>query len=181
MLTYTAEDFKQLINKNEIDIKKIQNTLVSTLAKKNLKIAVAESCTGGLISQKITEVSGASAVYECGVCSYGNNIKEKLLNVKVKTLKDFGAVSPQTAKEMALGVRQLAESDIAITTTGVAGPTGGTKEKPVGLVYIGLSTKEKTIAVKALLAKDNRTTRENVREMAAVLALYIALCEIKNI
>ena len=139
-----------------------------------MKIATAESCTGGLISKKITEVSGSSAVFDCGVCSYSNEIKSKVLGVDKAVLDTLGAVSAETAMQMAKGVRLLANSDIAVSTTGIAGPTGATPQKPVGLVYIGLSTAQGDIAVKALLAENKTNTRERVRELAAATALYLA-------
>ena len=144
------------------------------LAENNMKIATAESCTGGLISKKITEVSGSSAVFDCGVCSYSNEIKSKVLGVDKAVLDTLGAVSAETAKQMAKGVRLLANSDIAVSTTGIAGPTGGTPQKPVGLVYIGISTAQGDIAVKALLAENKTNTRERVRELAMAGALYLA-------
>ncbi len=104
--------------------------------KKNLKIATAESCTGGLLGDEITNISGASKYYLGGVIAYSNDIKMKVLNVKKETLENHGAVSRECAEEMARGVAKLFNADVAIATTGIAGPRGGSKEKPVGLVYI---------------------------------------------
>ena len=105
-------------------------------------VSFAESCTGGMISQRITSVAGSSAYFKTSVTTYSNESKTKLLGVSRDTLNEFGAVSGETAKEMALGVLKLAESDYALSVTGIAGPGGATKEKPVGLVYIGIASKK---------------------------------------
>ncbi len=176
--TITEESFLNELKENGIEFSGINKLLVNVLAENNMKIATAESCTGGLISKKITEVSGSSAVFDCGVCSYSNEIKNKVLGVEQNTLDTLGAVSAETAMQMAKGVRLLANSDIAISTTGIAGPTGGTDTKPVGLVYVGLSTNTTEFAVKALLAQNKTNTRERVRELATAYAMYIAYKEI---
>lgn len=105
----------------------------------NATIATAESCTGGLIASRLTDISGSSAYVEGGVVSYSNAVKERLLNVSQQTLIDHGAVSEPTAREMALGARALFGVDYAVSVTGIAGPGGGTAEKPVGLTYIGVA------------------------------------------
>ncbi|MEE1283164.1 MAG: nicotinamide-nucleotide amidohydrolase family protein [Acutalibacteraceae bacterium] len=174
ILTITEESLLKELEESNIDLNSINELVVKVLAENNMKIATAESCTGGLISKKITEVSGSSAVFDCGVCSYSNEIKNKVLGVDKAVLDTLGAVSAETAKQMAKGVRLLANSDIAVSTTGIAGPTGGTPQKPVGLVYIGLSTAQGDIAVKALLAENKNNTRERVRELATAGALYLA-------
>lgn len=177
MKTITAKEFLHTLNEKGIDPKYLSQMVVDRLIEKGEKIATAESCTGGSISKRITDVSGASAVFDCGVCSYGNNIKNKVLGVKKETLETVGAVSPQTAMEMALGVRNLANSHYGISTTGIAGPTGGTKEKPVGLVYIGISSQKNTYAIKALLGEQGYN-RENIRKIATDLALFSVYSEI---
>lgn len=174
ILTITEESLFKELEESNIDLNSINELVVKALAENNMKIATAESCTGGLISKKITEVSGSSAVFDCGVCSYSNEIKSKVLGVDKAVLDTLGAVSAETAKQMAKGVRLLANSDIAVSTTGIAGPTGGTPQKPVGLVYIGISTAQGDIAVKALLAENKTNTRERVRELAMAGALYLA-------
>ena len=174
ILTITEESLLKELEESNIDLNSINELVVKALAENNMKIATAESCTGGLISKKITEVSGSSAVFDCGVCSYSNEIKSKVLGVDKAVLDTLGAVSAETAKQMAKGVRLLANSDIAVSTTGIAGPTGGTPQKPVGLVYIGISTAQGDIAVKALLAENKTNTRERVRELAMAGALYLA-------
>ena len=105
-------------------------------------LSIAESCTGGLLSSLITDVSGSSSYTICNFVTYANEAKTKYLNVKKETLENYGAVSIQTAQEMVQGLLGNTNSDYAIATTGIAGPTGGTKDKPVGLVYIGLGSKD---------------------------------------
>lgn len=116
----------------------IEEKLVKLLKEKGLTISCAESCTGGLIAKTITDVAGCSSVFWGGVVSYDNSVKMGLLGVSEDTLKAFGAVSEQTAKEMALGVSRACKTSIGISTTGIAGPDGGSPEKPVGTVYIGV-------------------------------------------
>lgn len=145
---------------------------VSLLKQKNLKISVAESCTGGMLSSLITSVSGASSVYELGVTSYSRRIKNKLLLVDCETLREYGAVSSQTAEQMSEGILALSGADIALAVTGNAGPDPS-ENKPVGLVYISLSDRNKTI-VKQLNIEP--LGREYVRE-AACLELLQTLSE----
>lgn len=109
------------------------------LSKQGLTIAVAESCTGGLIAHRLTNVSGSSAYFLGGVVAYANEVKEQVLGVSGETLAAHGAVSEQCAREMARGVRRLLGADVAISATGIAGPTGSTPQKPVGLVYVALA------------------------------------------
>lgn len=154
----------------------IQAVLVKKLAEKGVKISTAESCTGGLVSEKITEVSGASEIFECGVCSYANVIKNRVLGVENSVLEKYGAVSYETACQMAQGVKNLAEAQIGISTTGVAGPTGGTKEKPVGLVYMGVCVNHSVFAVRGEFYSSS--DRKSIREAAAASVLLLALEEI---
>jgi PncC family amidohydrolase len=109
------------------------------LSRRGWTLAVAESCTGGLLGHLITNVSGSSAYFEGGVITYSNEAKERLLGVPHQTLFEFGAVSKETALAMAQGARRLLGVDVGLSVTGIAGPTGGTVDKPVGLVYIGLA------------------------------------------
>lgn len=113
--------------------------IITRLIENNITIATAESCTGGSLGKIITSFSGVSTIYGYGFITYANEAKEKILGVSHETLEKFGAVSPECAREMALGARKAAGSDIAVSVTGIAGPTGGTKEKPVGLVYIAFA------------------------------------------
>ena len=125
-----------------------ENAVANLLVKNKKTLAIAESCTGGLISSLMTDVSGSSAFIKSNFVTYANEAKTKYLNVSPKTLEQFGAVSAQTAEEMVNGLLNETGCDYAVATTGIAGPTGGTKEKPVGLVYIGVGTKDKCTIVK---------------------------------
>jgi nicotinamide-nucleotide amidase len=124
------------------------------LKQKNLTIATAESCTGGCISYLLTTIPGSSEYYWGSVVAYHNDIKKEALNVKSDTLKKFGAVSEETAKEMAKGIRKKFKTNIGISSTGVAGPSGGTEEKPVGTVWIAYSDEEEVITKKLMLGGD---------------------------
>lgn len=130
------------------DLETMAEVIGRMLKSKGGKLAVAESCTGGYISHLITSVAGSSEYFNGSVTAYSNQIKEKILDVKKETLSEFGAVSEQVAKEMALGAKQVLNADYAISTTGIAGPTGGTDEKPVGTVWIAVAGKNKAFAEK---------------------------------
>ena len=146
----------------------LAQTVVELLKQHNLKVSFAESCTGGLIASKITNVSGASDVFDCGVVTYSNEMKEKLLGVPNEMLEKFGAVSKEVAEAMAIGVCKLANSNIGVGVTGIAGPNGGTPNKPVGLVYIGICG----IDGNAEVQEFNLTGgREIIRERTALYAL----------
>jgi nicotinamide-nucleotide amidase len=114
-----------------------------TLKEKNKSLAITESCSGGYISHLVTSVPGSSEYYKGSVTAYSNSIKENVLGVKAQTLEEFGAVSEQVAKEMVLGIKQIMDSDYAVATTGIAGPGGGTEEKPVGTVWIAVAGENK--------------------------------------
>jgi len=116
----------------------LQSVVAGLLLKKRLRLAVAESCTGGAIGDRITDVSGSSVYFNEGIVAYSNEAKVRILGVKGETLNEFGAVSRETALEMARGVERISGADIGLATTGIAGPTGGTSQKPVGLVHIAL-------------------------------------------
>ena len=155
---------------------KSEFALVKLLSDKKLYVATCESCTGGLISKRITAVPGASDVFGYGVCTYANEAKIKLLHVNPKTLEQFGAVSRQTAIEMARGMLTLSEADIAISTTGIAGPGGGSEEKPVGLVYTAISTKSGyELCKKLMLGNIENPDRENIRFAASCEAIKLVL------
>ena len=136
------------------------------LRKKKLTLSVAESCTGGLIASKITDIAGSSDYFLEGVISYSNEAKKEILGVKKETLKAYGAVSKQTAVEMAEGVRKRSGSDIGISTTGIAGPAGASKNKPVGLVWIGYSDKNISFAKDFYFTKDRLRNKEVMSKMA---------------
>ena len=166
----TAEKFSEILGDNLYarDKDSLAQVVVETLAERKMTVATAESCTGGMLSQTITAISGASDVFECGACTYANRIKHKLLGVKDETLEKYGAVSSETAAEMAQGIRDYAGADIGISVTGIAGPTGGTKEKPVGTVYVGAACADGVYVQKLVLI--NRT-RDTVRASSVQYAL----------
>ena len=156
-----------------VDAGSLEEALVKELIERGLTVASAESCTGGYVAKRITNVSGASDVLEGSIVTYANRVKEKFVGVSHETLEKYGAVSEQTAIEMARGVRALFESDIGISTTGVAGPTGGSPEKPVGRVYVGVSFGDYE-EVRELNIGNGKATREYVRYVSASHALDLA-------
>ncbi len=134
----------------------LSSEIVKLLTKKKLTISFAESCTGGLLSSSITSISGSSKVFNMGLVTYSNNAKVKLLKISKKTITKYGAVSYETCLSMVKNLSKISKSNISISITGVAGPNGGTKEKPVGLVYIGLKKGSKIIINKKLFKSKNR-------------------------
>ena len=132
--------------------------IVKLLTKKKLTVSFAESCTGGLLASSITSISGSSKVFNMGLVTYSNNAKVKLLKVRKKTITKYGAVSHETCRSMVKNLSKISKSNISISITGVAGPNGGTKEKPVGLVYIGLKKGSKTIIKKYLFKSKKRNS-----------------------
>lgn len=149
--------------------KSLEAVMIEMLNEKGLTLSTAESCTGGLLSGRIVNVSGASKVFKGGLVTYANEAKELLLGVKKETLEQFGAVSEETAREMAKGGTEALGTDLCISITGIAGPEGGTKEKPVGLVYITCLIKDKYYT-KRFQFKGNR---EKIRDYAVVQALIL--------
>ncbi|HOF56826.1 MAG TPA: CinA family protein [Syntrophorhabdaceae bacterium] len=139
------------------------------LKERGLKIAVAESCTGGLISSRITDISGASDYFEAGITTYSNVSKIRLLNVPKDTIDRYGAVSEETAKAMAEGVKKTVHADIGVSVTGIAGPTGGTEGKPVGTVFIGLATKKATYVRKFFFDGNRLEIRRKTSDAAFML------------
>ena len=148
-----------------------QNTIeiINILKERNQTITFAESCTGGRIAAEFTAISGASSVLMGSVISYANEIKSEWLGVKEQTLINFGAVSKQTVEEMLTGILKMASADYAIAVSGIAGPSGGTDEKPVGTVYIGIKNKD-NIIVQVHRFKGNR---EAVQEQATNTAIAL--------
>ena len=130
--------------------------IVKLLTNRKLTISFAESCTGGLLASNITSISGSSEVFNVGLVTYSNNAKIKLLKVPKKTINKYGAVSYETCLSMVKNLSKISKSDISISITGVAGPNGGTKKKPVGLVYIGLKKGSKAIVRKILFKNKKR-------------------------
>ena len=130
--------------------------VVRILNKKKLTVSFAESCTGGLLASTITSISGSSKVFNMGLITYSNNAKVKLLKVPKKTITKYGAVSHETCLSMVENLSKISKSNISISITGVAGPNGGTNQKPVGLVYVGLKKGRKTIIKKNLFKNKGR-------------------------
>ena len=181
MITLTDIDVIKLLRKNNLNADTLQENVVAKLREKGVRLATAESCTGGLLSERITAVSGASDVFDFGVCTYANEMKHKVLGVSNETLSVLGAVSAETAMQMAAsdvykrqmqmaeGARKISGADLAVSTTGIAGPTGGTPEKPIGLVFCGISTKDKSYAIKLMLGGSiNKTnSRSYIRKLTS--------------
>ena len=161
-----------------VDADTLEKAVVTSLIDRGLTIACAESCTGGLIAKRITDVEGASAAFIGGCVTYANEAKMKLLGVKSKTLQSFGAVSEQTALEMARGVRTELCADIGISTTGIAGPGGGTPEKPVGTVYVGISTSDGDFVKK--LSLSSMKSRTYIRNVAVNNAFSLVLSSLND-
>ena len=138
--------------------------IIKSFIKNKLKIAIAESCTGGYISHMITNISGASKVFERGIVCYSNQAKTDLLNVDPKSIEEHGVVSEDVVKQLAYNIRVNSNVDIGIGISGIAGPTGGTPDKPVGLVFIGFSTTEQTITQKFTFHSDRIKFKELVLE-----------------
>lgn len=162
-----------------VDKDTLERALVDALHKSGLTLATAESLTGGLIARRITSIAGCSDVFFGGVVSYTNEIKHRLLGVSEQTLAKHGAVSAETAAEMARGARERLGVDVAVSATGIAGPGGGTEETPVGTVYIGVSTRlgERT----KRLELSSMRSREFIRTVSASNAIHLALSSIKEL
>ena len=154
----------------------IVENLVQSLAEMGLTISTAESCTGGMVASTIIDVSGASDVYNEGFITYSNEAKMKYLNVSEETLENHGAVSEETVKEMASGCRKVTGCDVAVVTSGVAGPGGGSVEKPVGLVYIGCAYKD-VVEVRTYKFEGDRT---GIRKQATEEAIKMTMEMIEN-
>jgi len=148
---------------------KIEKSIGKLLIEKKLTVSVAESCTGGLLSSRLTDISGSSAYIKLNFVTYSNEAKTKMLGVPEEILKTYGAVSEQTAAAMAEGARKIAETDIGLGITGIAGPTGATSTKPVGLVFIGISNGEKTEVHK--INANPEWTRKEIKLFASEQAL----------
>lgn len=145
------------------------------LRAKGLTLGVAESCTGGLVMHRLTNIAGSSAYLLGGVVAYSNAVKQSLLRVRQGTLIAYGAVSEQVASEMALGVRDLLHVDITLSITGIAGPDGGTPEKPVGLTYIGLAGPNKLVSVQRHIWNGDREANKQASAEAALKLLVDTL------
>ena len=156
-----------------VDVGTIENAVVMALHEKGVMLSAAESCTGGLISKRITDISGCSDVFFGGCVTYTNDVKNRLIGVSKDTLERFGAVSWQTACEMARGVRLATGSDIGVSATGIAGPSGGTEETPVGTVFLGISTERGEEYRK--LSLSSMRSREYIRQASATNAFDMIL------
>ncbi len=151
----------------------LSKKLLCVFREKGLTFAAAESCTGGLVNERLTAHPGSSDVVEGGVVSYSNNVKMRLLGVKSETLEAYGAVSVETAREMAEGVRRATGADIAVSVTGIAGPGGGSDEKPVGTVCFGVASAKETKAV--IQHFESHLSRGEIRRLASDFAMNLAI------
>lgn len=156
--------------------KKLEETVIKLLKKNDLSLVTAESCTGGMLTCRLVSISGVSEVLKAGLITYSNKSKRKYLDVKKDTLKKHGAVSKQTAKEMARGAAIGNDADIAVAITGIAGPDGGTDEKPVGLVYIGCYAKDH-VTVKEYTFKGDRMDIQEAAVEAALELMHNCILE----
>ena len=148
----------------------ISAALVAALKERGMKIASVESCTAGLISKIITDAPGSSDIFDLGITTYSNEMKTKMVGVPEEILASHGAVSPETARAMAEGIRRVSGADIGVATTGIAGPGGGTPEKPVGLVYTAIATKDCTEVTRLLINRPG-ADRDYIRRTAAETVL----------
>jgi nicotinamide-nucleotide amidase len=149
-----------------IDDECIEQVLVRLLTERKQTLAIAESCTGGLVDHRITNVPGASAVLLAGMVTYSNEAKQKFLGVSADSLKEHGAVSEVVAREMAQGARESVGTDYAVSVTGIAGPSGGSEEKPVGTVFIGLAGRDRLLAKKMFNPYDRETFKHVTSQQA---------------
>ncbi len=147
-------------------MKMIENEAAQALVSRSLTVATAESCTGGLIAFRLTSISGSSAFFDRGAVTYSNRSKMEMLHVPRQVVEKHGAVSEETARAMAEGIRKQSKTDIGLSVTGIAGPTGGTPEKPVGTVYIALSLDKKTECRRYLFQGDRETVRRKTSDTA---------------
>ena len=157
-------------------MKKLSQKIVNVLRKKALKISFAESCTGGLLSSSITSISGSSKVFTIGLVTYSNQSKISLLKIPKKIISRHGAVSYETCLSMVKNLNKISKTNISVSITGIAGPKGGTKKKPVGLVFIGIKKGNKTL-VKKYLFKNKK--RIYIQRDAVIKALNLILTFIK--
>ena len=155
----------------QLNISILAKETVSECIEKKVTFGTAESCTGGLISASVTDVAGASAVFFGGIVSYDNSVKEKLLGVPTQTLAEKGAVSPETAGAMSSGARRALGVDYAVAVTGIAGPGGGTPDKPVGLVYISVASANGVTVTENHFSGDREAVRLQTVEKALTLLL----------
>ena len=144
--------------------------LVNKLQKKKLKISFAESCTGGMLATAITSISGASKIFNLGLITYSNDAKINILKVNKKIIQKYGAVSPECCEAMVKNLSKISKADVNVSITGIAGPKGGTKAKPVGLVYIGVKKSNKLIITKNIFKQKKRN---DIQKATVKRALYL--------
>ena len=157
-------------------MRKLSQKVVKLLIKKKLKISIAESCTGGLLSSEITSISGSSKIFTLGLVAYSNQAKINILKVPKNIITKHGAVSYETCLSMVKNLSRISKTNISVSITGIAGPKGGTKKKPVGLVFIGIKKGNKTL-VKKYLFKNKK--RISIQRAAVINALNLILSFIK--
>ena len=157
-------------------MKLLSRNIIRKLSKKKLKISFAESCTGGLLSSAITSVSGSSKVFNLGLVTYSNQSKIKVLKVSKKSIRKYGAASEQVCKAMAKNVSKIGKTNMSVSVTGIAGPNGGTRKKPVGLVYVGIKKGNK-ISIKKYLLKNKG--RAYIQKAAVNKCLGLILSALK--
>lgn len=168
-LSSDPEDISTYIDKTASDV-------VKYLVEHGIKIAVAESCTGGILAGAITSIPGASEIFECGIVSYSERIKSQLLGLPMELIDDCGVVSETVALAMAQGVRLVSHADIGVGITGIAGPTGGSKEQPVGTVYVSVIYKEQSFTQNLRLYELGELSRRQIRLITCAYALE-AICD----
>ena len=156
-------------------MKKLAHKLVKLLSKKKLKVSFVESCTGGLLSSSITSISGSSKVFTLGLITYSNQAKIDILKVPKKIIVKNGAVSYKTCLSMVKNLNKISKTNISVSITGVAGPSGGTKQKPVGLVYVGIKKGNKTLVNKYLfkIKKRSLIQNESVKKALSLILFFI--------
>ena len=155
-------------------MKKLSEKVVKLLKKKKLNISFAESCTGGLLSSSVTAISGSSKVFNLGLITYSNKSKMDILKVPKKIINKFGAVSYETCLSMVKNLNKISKTNISISITGIAGPKGGTKTKPVGLVFIGLKKGDKTVVKRFLFKNKNRNSIQ-ITTVSKALSLILSV------
>ena len=156
-------------------MKELSLKVVKLLSKKRLKISFAESCTGGLLASSITSISGSSKIFTLGLITYSNQAKINILKVPKKTIRKYGAVSYETCLSMVKNLNKISKTNISVSITGVAGPSGGTKQKPVGLVYVGIKKGNKTLVNKYLfkIKKRSLIQNESVKKALGLILFFI--------
>src|SRR5690606_12365776 len=151
-----------------------EQAIVEEFTRQGLKIGTAESCTGGAIASRLTQIAGASQIFDCGIVAYHNKIKTEVLGVSESTLEQFGAVSEQTVIQMAQGVKRLSGADYGVATSGIAGPSGGSAAKPVGTVWVAVAGKAETVAKRFQFAnsRDVNIERSSMQALIMLWMLY---------